>query len=220
MPLIDRDEEIAMLMRRWERAWLRDGQLVMISERARPGPRPRGISALAIDGADGLAELLRETQAVMRAVEGLRWADPTTLDVMKSLAERGALEPLFIVATTRPEFRPPWAVRSPECRKSSRQHLSCAPSLRPDAAGFVEFLVEGAVGFAVAFRLDYGRFPRCDERFNHALVGIESLVGQQHVGFHQRLPRVGTFQIVRLARREEEGERIAQRIDQAMDFGA
>jgi predicted ATPase len=28
------------------------------------------------------------------------------------MAERGALAPLFIVATTRPEFRPPWGVRS------------------------------------------------------------------------------------------------------------
>jgi hypothetical protein len=29
-PLVGRDEEIAMLMRRWERAWQGDGQLVLI----------------------------------------------------------------------------------------------------------------------------------------------------------------------------------------------
>ena len=48
----------------------------------------------------------------MLAFEDLQWADPTTLDLMKTLAERGAAAPLFIVATTRPEFRAPWATRS------------------------------------------------------------------------------------------------------------
>jgi predicted ATPase len=44
--------------------------------------------------------------------EDLHWADPTTLDVLRGLAERGALAPLFIVATARPEFRPAWSMRS------------------------------------------------------------------------------------------------------------
>ena len=46
------------------------------------------------------------------AFEDLHWADPTTLDVLRGIAERGALAPLFVVATTRPEFRPPWGMRS------------------------------------------------------------------------------------------------------------
>ena len=52
------------------------------------------------------------TQPVVLAFEDLHWADPTSLDLMRSLAERGAQAPLLIVATTRPEFRPPWAMRS------------------------------------------------------------------------------------------------------------
>ena len=52
------------------------------------------------------------SQAVVLAFEDLHWADPTSLDLMRALAERGAQAPLFIVATTRPEFRPPWSVRS------------------------------------------------------------------------------------------------------------
>jgi class 3 adenylate cyclase/tetratricopeptide (TPR) repeat protein len=52
------------------------------------------------------------TQPVVLAFEDLHWADPTSLDLMKTLAERGATAPLFIVATTRPEFRAPWATRS------------------------------------------------------------------------------------------------------------
>ena len=53
-----------------------------------------------------------QVQPVVLAFEDLHWADPTTLDVLRGIAERGALAPLFIVATTRPEFRPSWSMRS------------------------------------------------------------------------------------------------------------
>ena len=53
-----------------------------------------------------------KVQPLVLAFEDLHWADPTTLDVLRSIAERGALVPLYIVATTRPEFRPPWGMRS------------------------------------------------------------------------------------------------------------
>ena len=52
------------------------------------------------------------TQAVVLAFEDLHWADPTSLNLMRGLAERGAQAPLLIIATARPEFRPPWAMRS------------------------------------------------------------------------------------------------------------
>ena len=51
-------------------------------------------------------------QPVVLVFEDLQWADPTTLDVLRGIAERGALAPLFVVATTRPEFRPPWGMHS------------------------------------------------------------------------------------------------------------
>jgi predicted ATPase len=53
-----------------------------------------------------------KTQPLVLVFEDLHWADPTTLDVLRSIAERGALVPLYIVATARPEFRPPWGMRS------------------------------------------------------------------------------------------------------------
>ena len=49
------------------------------------------------------------SQVVALAFEDLHWADPTTLE---ALAERGAQAPLLILTTTRPEFRPPWSLRS------------------------------------------------------------------------------------------------------------
>ena len=36
------------------------------------------------------------------AFEDLHWADPTSLDLMRTLADRGAQAPLLIIATTRP----------------------------------------------------------------------------------------------------------------------
>src|ERR1700727_948459 len=52
------------------------------------------------------------TQAVVLAFEDLHWADPTSLDLLRALADRGAQAPLLLLATTRPEFRAPWSLRS------------------------------------------------------------------------------------------------------------
>ena len=51
-------------------------------------------------------------QPVVLAVEDLHWIDPTTLDLLRGIAERGALPPLLLLITARPEFRAPWAIRS------------------------------------------------------------------------------------------------------------
>jgi predicted ATPase len=52
------------------------------------------------------------TQPIVLALEDAHWADPTTLDLMRGIAERGALAPLFVLITARPEFRPLWGIRS------------------------------------------------------------------------------------------------------------
>ena len=51
-------------------------------------------------------------QPLVLALEDLHWADATSLELLRGIAERGALAPLLVVATTRPEFRPPWGMRS------------------------------------------------------------------------------------------------------------
>ena len=202
-PLIGRDDETAMLMRRWDRARQGDGQLVLIvgepglgksrlieEFHARLSDTPHtwvewscsqllqntplhpvaewgrqrfggadvpaerriaelesSLSQVKLDPAENvplLAPLLdiplpqdrvpalapeelrrrqlaaltnwvmagARVQPVVLAFEDLHWADPTTLDVLRGIAERGALAPLYILATTRPEFRPPWTMRS------------------------------------------------------------------------------------------------------------
>ena len=52
------------------------------------------------------------SQPVVLAFEDLHWADPTSLDLLRAFADRGAQAPLLLLATTRPEFRPPWSLRS------------------------------------------------------------------------------------------------------------
>jgi predicted ATPase len=53
-----------------------------------------------------------KVQPVVLALEDTHWTDPTTLDLLRGIAERGALAPLFVLITSRPEFRPPWGTRS------------------------------------------------------------------------------------------------------------
>jgi class 3 adenylate cyclase/predicted ATPase len=71
------------------------------------------------------------SQAVVLAFEDLHWADPTSLDLMRTLAERGAQAPLLIIATARPEFRPPWSLRS------HHSVISLSPLDRADVAQMV-----------------------------------------------------------------------------------
>ena len=202
-PLVGRDEETAMLMRRWERARQGDGQLVLIvgepglgksrlieefhmrlsdtphtwvewscsqllqntplhpiaewgrqrfggadvAAERRLAELESALAQIKLDPAENISllaplldiplppertltlapeELRRrqlaaltnwviagaKVQPIVLAVEDLHWADPTTLDVLRGIAERGALASVFVLATTRPEFRPAWGMRS------------------------------------------------------------------------------------------------------------
>ena len=52
------------------------------------------------------------TQPVVLAFEDLHWADPTSLDLLRGFADRGAQAPFLLLATTRPEFHAPWSLRA------------------------------------------------------------------------------------------------------------
>ncbi|MBV8793519.1 MAG: AAA family ATPase [Hyphomicrobiales bacterium] len=51
-------------------------------------------------------------QPIVIVFEDLQWADPTSIDLLRTFAEEGAQARLFILATARPEFRPSWSPRS------------------------------------------------------------------------------------------------------------
>jgi class 3 adenylate cyclase len=71
------------------------------------------------------------SQPAALAFEDLHWADPTSLDLMQALAERGAQAPLLVLATARPEFRPPWSPRS------HHRVIALSPLDRADVARMV-----------------------------------------------------------------------------------
>jgi class 3 adenylate cyclase/tetratricopeptide (TPR) repeat protein len=51
-------------------------------------------------------------QPLIIATEDLHWADPSTLELIQLLVEQGNSAPLMLLYTARPEFRPPWQLRS------------------------------------------------------------------------------------------------------------
>ena len=98
--------------------------------------------------------------------------------------------------------------------------LELAVEVFDEVACLVLRLVIGALDLPIALWRDDRFFTCREQRLDDAFVGIKSLVCQQGIGLHLRQKCVGAFQIMGLAGRQEEGQRISERIDHGMDFGA
>ncbi len=70
-------------------------------------------------------------QPVVTAIEDVHWADPSTLDLLRSLVDQGASSRLLVVLTARPEFRASWPHRS------HHSVVALAPLGASDTAGMV-----------------------------------------------------------------------------------
>ncbi|MCZ6876471.1 MAG: AAA family ATPase, partial [bacterium] len=55
---------------------------------------------------------LAEQQPVLFILEDLHWTDPSTLELLGILIEQAPTAALLILLTCRPEFEPPWGLRS------------------------------------------------------------------------------------------------------------
>ena len=82
--------------------------------------------------------------------------------------------------------------------------LELAVEVFDEMARLVHLSVKGALDFTVAPGRDNRRFSGREERFDDALVGIESFVCQQSIGLHPLQQRIGALQIMGLAWREQE----------------
>ena len=98
--------------------------------------------------------------------------------------------------------------------------LEFAEEILDQVALFVEFSIEFARHQAVWSRRDDGGFASRCQRVEYAAIGIEGAICDQQVGGHMRQQRISPGQIVRLSRRQQEAQRIAERVDQRMDLGA
>jgi len=62
--------------------------------------------------------------------------------------------------------------------------LKLADEILDEMACFVQLSVEIALRLAIALGRDHCDLARCQEGFDHALIGIKRFVGQHSVRFH------------------------------------
>ena len=98
--------------------------------------------------------------------------------------------------------------------------LELAEEILDEVARLVGVPVEIALDLAVALGRDHDRLSPCQQGLNHPFIGIEGFVCQQGRGRHVWQQRVGAFQVMGLARRQNEVQRIAQCVDKRMNLGA
>jgi class 3 adenylate cyclase len=135
------------------------------------------------------------SQPVVLAFEDLHWADPSSLDLLRALAERGAQAPLLLLATTRPEFRPPWSLRS------HHSVISLSPLDRADVARMVgEISARHALSKEVIEGVSErtGGVPLFVEEVTRLLVergeqgGVQAIPPTLQQSLAARLDRLGT----------------------------
>ena len=89
-----------------------------------------------------------------------------------------------------------------------------------EVSRFIEISVKIGGRQTIWPRWDYGRFAGGCEGLADPRVSIESLVGDQRISGHLRQQRVGSDQIMGLSRRQQERQRVAECVDQGVDFCA
>ena len=85
--------------------------------------------------------------------------------------------------------------------------------------GLVEVFVEGARCLSALARGDHRRLTSLGQRFEHPLVGIERLVGDERLSLKLWEHRIGSSQVMLLTSGEMKADRIAECIHQGVDLG-
>ena len=104
--------------------------------------------------------------------------------------------------------------------RDSSELLELTDEILDQMARLVHLSIKVARRLAIALRWNHRGFARRQERFDHSLIGVEGFVGQQGIRPHLWQELVGALKVVRLTTGQEEGKRIAQRIDHEMDLCA
>ena len=89
-----------------------------------------------------------------------------------------------------------------------------------EVSRFVEISIKIGGRQTILPRWDYGRFAGRCQRLADPRVSIEGLVGDQRISGHLRQQRIGSDQIMGLPGRQQESQRVAERVDQSVDFCA
>jgi predicted ATPase/class 3 adenylate cyclase len=129
LPMVGRDQELALLLERWEHAKVGEGQAVLLIAEA--GAAPLIARLVGVDGEskygpinltpqaqrtrtlDKLAHQLpglAARQPVLVVLEDAHWIDPTTLELMEQCLDCIVGARVLILITSRPENQPRFAV--------------------------------------------------------------------------------------------------------------
>lgn len=73
---------------------------------------PQQMREATLDAISGWLFVLAESKPVLQVCENLHWADPTTLELLGLYIEQSPTVSMLSVFTYRPEFVPPWSMRS------------------------------------------------------------------------------------------------------------
>jgi class 3 adenylate cyclase/tetratricopeptide (TPR) repeat protein len=57
-----------------------------------------------------------QARPLLLVAEDVHWIDPSSLELLQTLAEQGATSPVMLLCTARPEFQAPWPARSHHAR--------------------------------------------------------------------------------------------------------
>ncbi len=137
------------------------------------------------------------TQPLVIVMEDLQWLDPSTLELLQTLGEQGAGAPLMLLCTARPEFQPPWPMRSHHARitldrLSRNETRSLVASVTPKGG-----LAEGVLD-AVIERTD--GVPLFAEELSRLVLegraGARDIPATLHDSLAARLDRLGPAKAV------------------------
>ena len=113
----------------------------------------------------------------MLVIEDLHWLDPTSLELLRTLAEQGAGMPLLLLCTARPEFHASWPARSHHIQialgglASAEMRSLVAGLAAGDNRTYVDR--EDVVDYVAGFRPPHATDEAGDERrARNAVAGI------------------------------------------------
>ena len=96
-----------------------------------PTPSPQQLKQQTMDALVAWLMEVAERQPALAVWEDLHWADPTTLELVGLVVDQSPTAPILNVLTYRPDFQPPWPMRS------HMTPLTLNPLERPQVEGMI-----------------------------------------------------------------------------------
>jgi predicted ATPase/class 3 adenylate cyclase len=87
-------------------------RLPPLREYATPQLAPEQARRRLLAGLAGWVLKLAKLQPLILAIEDLHWVDPSSIELIGMLIEQSTDVPLMLMATARPEYKPPWELRA------------------------------------------------------------------------------------------------------------